>query len=71
VGLERSAIAKTNEAFVWFVTDPPPAVLSYRGTGPLTVRLVARIADDLLATDYRLPVLPGQFESWAREQGWI
>jgi predicted nucleic acid-binding protein len=39
--------------------------------GLLTVPLVSRIADDLLATEYRLPVLPGHFESWAQEQGWI
>lgn len=39
--------------------------------GLLTVPLVSKIADDLLATDYRLPVEPGYFESWAREQGWI
>lgn len=37
----------------------------------LTVPLVSRIADDLLATEYRLPVRRGQFESWARQQGWI
>lgn len=37
--------------------------------GLLTVPLVSKIADDLLATEYRLPVRPGQFESWAREQG--
>ena len=39
--------------------------------GMLTVPLVSRIADDLLATEYRLPVQPGQFESWATDQGWI
>lgn len=33
--------------------------------GMLTVPLVSRIADDLLATEYRLPVRPGQFASWA------
>jgi hypothetical protein len=32
---------------------------------------VSRIADDLLSTDYRLPIKPGFFESWEREQGWI
>ncbi|GIF41032.1 nucleotide-binding protein [Actinoplanes xinjiangensis] len=39
--------------------------------GMLTVPLVSRIADDLLATEYRLPLRPGQFESWARDEGWI
>lgn len=39
--------------------------------GMLTVPLVSRIADDLLATEYRLPVQHGQFESWALEQGLI
>ncbi len=38
--------------------------------GMLTIPLVSKIADDLLATEYRLPLQPGQFESWAREQGW-
>jgi len=39
--------------------------------GMLTVPLVSKIADDLLATEYRLPVRPGQFASWAAEQGWV
>jgi predicted nucleic acid-binding protein len=39
--------------------------------GLLTVPLVSKIADDLLATEYRLPVRPGQFEAWAGEQGLI
>jgi predicted nucleic acid-binding protein len=39
--------------------------------GMLTVPLASKIADDLLMTEYRLPVQPGQFESWATQQGWI
>jgi predicted nucleic acid-binding protein len=39
--------------------------------GMLTVPLVSKIADDLLATEYRLPLRPGQFESWAADQGWV
>ncbi|WP_127499594.1 hypothetical protein [Actinoplanes solisilvae] len=39
--------------------------------GMLTIPLVARIADDLLATKYRLPVKPGRFEAWADEHGLI
>ncbi|HVQ92605.1 MAG TPA: hypothetical protein VMU51_16340 [Mycobacteriales bacterium] len=35
----------------------------------LTVRLVAAIADDLLASSYRLPFPPGGFEKWATEHG--
>jgi predicted nucleic acid-binding protein len=31
----------------------------------LTVKLVAALADDLLATEYRLPFTPGGFEAWA------
>lgn len=38
-------------------------------SGLLTVSLVARIADDLLATQYRLPLGPGGFKAWATEQG--
>jgi len=38
--------------------------------GLLTVPLVSKIADDLLATDYRLPIEPGGFEAFAIEQGW-
>lgn len=39
--------------------------------GLLTVDLVSALADDLLATDYRLPFKPGQFEQWARDVGMI
>ncbi|HET8660640.1 MAG TPA: nucleotide-binding protein [Micromonosporaceae bacterium] len=39
--------------------------------GLLTVPLVSKIADDLLATEYRLPLLPGQFEIWALQEGLI
>lgn len=35
--------------------------------GLLTVRLVSQIADDLLASEYRLPFAPGDFEIWARQ----
>jgi predicted nucleic acid-binding protein len=35
----------------------------------LTVKLVAALADDLLATEYRLPFPPGGFESWVQESG--
>ena len=38
--------------------------------GLLTIPLVSRVADDLLATEYRLPFTPGQFAGWAQEQGW-
>ena len=39
--------------------------------GMLTIPLVSKIADDLLATEYRLPLGPGQFEAWAASQGWV
>jgi predicted nucleic acid-binding protein len=35
----------------------------------LTVKLVSALADDLLATEYRLPFQPGGFEKWANENG--
>ena len=35
----------------------------------LTVKLVSALADDLLATEYRLPFRPGRFEAWALENG--
>ena len=35
----------------------------------LTVRLVAALADDLLASQYRLPFGPGGFEKWAADSG--
>jgi predicted nucleic acid-binding protein len=35
----------------------------------LTVKLVAAIADDLLATQYRLPFRAGDFEKWASDHG--
>ena len=34
----------------------------------LTVKLVSALADDLLATEYRLPFSPGGFETWATEK---
>jgi predicted nucleic acid-binding protein len=37
----------------------------------LTVKLVAALADDLLATQYRLPFPPGGFETWANENGLV
>jgi predicted nucleic acid-binding protein len=39
--------------------------------GLLTVPLVSRIADDLLTTEYRLPIPPGGFARWAEEQEWL
>ena len=36
-------------------------------SGLLTVKLVSALADDLLATEYRLPFEPGRFEAWAIE----
>ena len=38
-------------------------------TGLLTLPLVSALADDLLATEYRLPFKPGEFGRWATEQG--
>ncbi len=35
----------------------------------LTVKLVAALADELLATEYHLPFGPGGFEAWALENG--
>lgn len=35
----------------------------------LTIPLVAALADDLLASQYRLPFGPGGFEKWARDKG--
>lgn len=35
----------------------------------LTIELVSALADDLIATKYRLPFRPGGFEAWAREEG--
>jgi len=37
----------------------------------LTVKLVSALADDLIATKYRLPFAPGEFETWARAEGMI
>lgn len=37
----------------------------------LTVKLVSVLADDLIATEYRLPFLPGGFESWANDNGML
>jgi hypothetical protein len=39
--------------------------------GLLTVPLVSKIADDLLATEYRLPIEKGGFEQWAAGQEWL
>lgn len=39
--------------------------------GQLTLPLVERIADDLLAGEYRLPFGPGGFRRWAAENGLI
>jgi len=39
--------------------------------GLLTVLLVSALADDLLATSYRLPFAPGEFEKWAIENGFV
>lgn len=35
----------------------------------LTVRLASSLADDLIATEYRLPFKPGEFERWAKDEG--
>jgi predicted nucleic acid-binding protein len=35
----------------------------------LTIKLVGALADDLLATQYRLPFRPGGFAEWASETG--
>ena len=34
----------------------------------LTVKLVSALADDLLATEYRLPFKRGRFEQWANDK---
>lgn len=38
-------------------------------SGLLTIELVEALADDLLASQYRLPFQPGGFKRWAQEQG--
>lgn len=38
-------------------------------SGQLTVEMVSQVADDLLATQYRLPFVQGEFAQWARQQG--
>ncbi|GAB3717190.1 hypothetical protein GCM10027598_27760 [Amycolatopsis oliviviridis] len=35
----------------------------------LTIKLVSALADDLLISQYRLPFSPGQFETWAKDNG--
>lgn len=40
-------------------------------SGLLTVKLVSALADDLIATEYRLPFGAGGFEEWATEQGMV
>jgi predicted nucleic acid-binding protein len=37
----------------------------------LTVKLVSALADDLIATQYRLPFSPGGFERWASHNGML
>lgn len=37
----------------------------------LTIELVSALADDLIATKYRLPFPPGGFAAWAREEGYF
>ena len=37
----------------------------------LTVKLVSALADDLLATQYRLPFTSGGFEHWASDNGML
>jgi len=37
----------------------------------LTVGLVSALADDLIATHYRLPFAPGDFERWANDNGML
>lgn len=39
--------------------------------GLLTVALVSALADDLLASEYRLPFRPGGFKRWADENGLV
>lgn len=38
-------------------------------SGLLTIALASSLADDLLASEYRLPFKPGDFERWAKDQG--
>jgi predicted nucleic acid-binding protein len=40
-------------------------------SGLLTVKLVSALADDLIATEYRLPFEAGGFERWAQDQGMV
>ena len=37
----------------------------------LTVKLVSALADDLLASSYRLPFGPGDFERWVTDNGLV
>jgi predicted nucleic acid-binding protein len=37
--------------------------------GKLPLELVSSVADDLLATEYRIPMEPGGFAKWAAENG--
>lgn len=40
-------------------------------SGLLTVRMASALADDLLASSYRLPLGPGGFEKWATDNNLI
>lgn len=60
---------RVGEEFGVQITDTLALLCQGIREGLLTIDLVSRIADDLLATEYRLPLQPGHFAFWAREQG--
>ena len=39
--------------------------------GQLTMTMVSALVDDLIEGEYRLPLPPGGFEKWARDNGQI
>ena len=53
------------------VTATLPLLCNAIREGQLTVLMVEKLADDLIAGDYYLPFSPGGFRTWAYEEGLI
>lgn len=69
--VDDRAAREVGEEYGVRVTGTLALLLQGIQLGLLTVPLVSKIADDLLATEYRLPIEPGGFERWAAEQEWL
>ena len=68
--LQQAGVRDSRVSAVLQALKPTLALLCEAiGKGLLTVSLVSALADDLSASQYRLPFRAGGFERWAKENG--